>query len=242
LKKEYHMKDNTLGNLGGTCSILLGILYLVIGVTYLLLPAAQKQTSATAQFLPSFAENPTTQFIQWWVFAFSGLIGIAVVLAVSESLRSANEGWVRWTSNLAILGFAVVAINNFRAMAFQPTMARAYVDGDAVTKAAIEVSGPFSLDPQGWLGFGAVGLWVLVVSRLALRAAIWPPLLSYLGMATAIAYWLIVVGFVFNQETLFTIGAALGGILLAPIWYIWTGLRLRQTGVKPSVSPAPNPR
>ena len=222
------MKDNTLSKLGGNCSILLGILYLVIGVTYLLLPAAQKQTSATDEFLLSFAQNPTTQIIQWWVFALSGLIGIAVVLAVSESLRSANEGWVRWTSTLAIIGFTVVSINNFRAIAFQPAMARAYVEGDAVTKAAIEVSGPFSLDPQGWLGFGAVGLWVLVVSLLSLRAGTWPKLLSYIGIATALAYWLIVAGFVFNQEMLFTIGAALGGIILAPIWYIWAGLRLQQ--------------
>ena len=99
-----------------------------------------------------------------------------------------------------------------------------------MTKAAIEVSGPFSLDPQGWLGFGAVGLWVLVVSLLALRVGAWPTPLAYIGIATALAYWLIVAGFVFNQETLFTIGAALGGILLAPLWYIWAGLRLRQAG------------
>jgi uncharacterized protein DUF4386 len=222
------MKDNTLSKLGGNCSILLGILYLVIGVTYLLLPADQKQTSALDKFLISFAQNPTTQTIQFWVFALSGLIGIAVVLAVSESVRSANEGWIRWTSNLAVLGFAVVAINNFRNIAFQPGRATAYLKGDAVTKTVIELSGPFSLDPQGWMGFGAVGLWVLVISLLALRAGTWPKLLTYVGIATAVAYWLIVVGSVLNQEALFTIGAALGGIILAPIWYIWAGLRLQQ--------------
>ena len=139
------MKDNTLSKLGGNCSILLGILYLVIGITYLLLPADQKQTSAVDKFLPSFAENPTTQIIQFWGFALSGLIAIAVVLAVSESVRSENEGWVRWTSTLAILGFAVIAINNFRNIAYQPGLARAYVEGDAVTKAAIELGGPFRL-------------------------------------------------------------------------------------------------
>jgi uncharacterized protein DUF4386 len=225
------MKDNTLSKLGGNCSILLGILYLLVGITYLLLPADQKQTSALDKFLLSFAQNPTTQIIQWWVFALSGLIGIAVVLAVSESVQSANEGWVRWTSTLAVLGFAVVAINNFRNIAFQPGRAAAYMQGDSVTKAAIEVSGPFSLDPQNWLGFGAVGLWVLVVSLLALRVGTWPKLLTYVGMATAVAYWVVVVGTVFNQETLITIAAALGGIILAPIWYIWTGLRLRQARV-----------
>ena len=225
------MKDNTLSKLGGNCSILLGILYLVIGITYLLLPADQKQTSAVDKFLPSFVENPTTQIIQWWGFALSGLVAIAVVLAVSESVRSENEGWMRWTNNLAVIGFAVVAINNFRNLGFQPGLARAYVEGDAVTKTAIEVSGPYSLDPQGWLGFGAVGLWVLVVSLLALRAGTWPKLLTYIGIATAAAYWLIVAGFVSNQEMLFTIGAALGGIVLAPIWYIWIGLRLRQASL-----------
>lgn len=225
------MKDNTLSKLGGNCSILLGISYLLIGVTYLLLPADQKQTSATNKFLLSFAENQTTQMIQFWIFALSGLIGIAVVLAVSERVRSANEGWVRWTSHLAILGFAVVAINNFRNIAFQPRRATAYLEGDAVTKTVIELSGPFALDPQNWLGFGAVGLWVLVVSLLALRAGTWPKLLTYVGIATAVAYWLIVVGSVLNQEALFTIAAALGGIILAPIWYIWTGLRLRQANM-----------
>ena len=222
------MKNNSLSKLGGNCSILLGILYLVIGITYMLLPADQKQTSAVDKFLPSLAENPTTQIIQWWGFALSGLVAIAVVLAVSESVRSENEGWVRWTSNLAILGFAVVAINNFRNIAFQPGLAGAYVEGDAVTKTVIELSGPFSLDPHGWLGFGTVGLWVLVVSLLALRTGAWPKLLTYVGIATAVAYWLIVAGFVLNQEILFTIGAAVGGIILAPIWYIWAGLQLRQ--------------
>ena len=225
------MKDKTLGKLGGSCSILLGISYLVIGITYLLLPAEQKQGIATDVFLTSFAQNPTILTIQYWVFALSGLIAIAVVLAVSEGLRSGNEGWVRWTSNLAILGFAVVAINNFRSLAFQPGLAAAYLEGDAVTKTVIEFGGPFSLDPQNWLGFGAVGLWVLVVSLLAFRAGAWPKLLAYVGIATAVAYWLVVAGAVFNQETLITIAAALGGIILAPIWYIWTGQRLRWASV-----------
>jgi len=235
------MKDSSLGKLGGNCSILLGVLYVFIGITYLLLPPDQKQTSATDQFLLSFAQDPLMQNIQFWEFALSGLIGIAVVLGISESVRSLDEGWVRWTSNLAILGFAVVTINNFRSFAFQPWLAATYLNGDEVTRTAIEVSGPYNLDPQGWLGFGAVGLWVLVVNLLALRAGSWPRSLNYLGIATALVYWLVVVGFVLGQETIITIAAALGGIVLAPAWYIWAGLKLRQASVKTTVSLAPDP-
>jgi len=240
-KQEVEMKDSSLGKLGGNCSILLGVLYVFIGITYLLLPPDQKQTSATDQFLLSFAQDPLMQNIQFWEFALSGLIGIAVVLGISESVRSLDEGWVRWTSNLAILGFAVVTINNFRSFAFQPWLAATYLNGDEVTRTAIEVSGPYNLDPQGWLGFGAVGLWVLVVNLLALRAGSWPRSLNYLGIATALVYWLVVVGFVLGQETIITIAAALGGIVLAPAWYIWAGLKLRQASVKTTVSLAPDP-
>jgi hypothetical protein len=222
------MKNEALSRLGGTCSVLLGILYLTVGVTYLLLPADQKQTSATDKFLISFAQDPLIQTIQFWQFALSGLIGIAAVLAISESVRGVEEGWLRWTSNLAILGFSVVSINNFRNIAFQPGLAAAYVNGDEATRAAIEFGGPYSLDPQGWLGFGAVGLWVLVVSLLAMRREAWPRLLSHVGITTALAYWCVVAGSVLGLEMLFTIAAALGGIILAPIWYIWAGLRLRQ--------------
>lgn len=208
--------------------MLLGVSYLVIGINYLLLPADQKAGSALDSFLPSLAQNPTPLTIQYWAFALGAVVALAAVLAISEAVRPANEGWVRWTSHLAVLGFAVVAINNFRNLAFQLDRATAYVGGDAALKAAIEVSGPFSLDPQGWLGFGAVGLWVLVVSWLALRAGRWPKPLAYVGIAVSVAYGLVVAGFVLNLELLIAIAAGLGGIILGPIWYIWLGWTLRR--------------
>ena len=225
------MKDTTLGKLGGTCAILLGVSYIVIGVNYLLLvPAEQKVGGGLAKFLPSFAQNPTPLTLQYWAFALGALLAIAAVLAISESVRSVNEGWVRWTSTLAVLGFAVVAIDNFREMSFQPDRAADYAAADAATKAAMEVSGPIGLDPQGWLGFGAVGLWVLVVSLLALRGSTWPKPLAYVGIAVAVVHWLVVAGSVLSIEPLIAIAAGLGGVILGPIWYIWTGLTLRRAG------------
>jgi len=221
------MKSNTLNQLGGFCSILLGISYVLIGVLYLLLPADQKAGDDPAAFYTSVAQNPTLIRVYYLIFALGAVVALGAVPAISEGVRSVHEGWVRWTTNLAFLGFAVLAIDFFRTWAFQAFRAAVFVAGDASTRAAIEATDQ-GLDPQGWLGFGAVGAWVLVVSLLALQGSIWPRTLSYLGIAVAILYWLVVVSFVFNIGILLSIVAGLGGVILAPIWYIWVGLRLRQ--------------
>ena len=223
------MKDNTLHNLGGLCSILLGISYILVGILYLLLPADQKSAPDDLAFYTSVAQSPGLLRVYYLMFALGAILALGAVPAISESVRSLHEGWVRWTTNLAFLGFAVTAIDFFRVWAIQIYRAEVFVKGDASTRAAIDATSQ-SLDPQGWLGFGAVGAWVLVVSLLALQGSIWPRTLSYLGIAVAILYWLVVVSFVFNIGILLSIVAGLGGVILAPIWYIRVGLRLRQAG------------
>lgn len=91
------MKDKSLSQVGGTCSILLGISYLLIGIIYLRLPAAQRPGIDPAQFLQSFAQSPQPLTFYYWVFALGSLLAFAAVIAISEVVRPANEGWVRWT-------------------------------------------------------------------------------------------------------------------------------------------------
>jgi hypothetical protein len=175
------MKDNTLSKLGGTCSILLGVSYIVVAVLYLLLPPEQQDACRCPEkFLASMAQSPTLYIVESLVFGLTSLLGFAAVLAISERVRSANEGWVRWTCTLALVGFAVNTIDQLRYFALNPARAMAYVTGDAAVKAALTVPGALQgLDPQGWLRFGATGLWVSIVSILALRGGSWPkPLAS----------------------------------------------------------------
>jgi hypothetical protein len=221
------MKDNTLGKLGGVCSILLGISYVLVGALYLILPADQTSAPTDLAFYTSVAQSPGLLRIYYLIFALGAVFGLGAVPAISERVRSAHAGWVRWTTNLAFLGFAVTAIDFFKVWAIQVYRAEIFVNADASARAAISATSD-GLDPQGWLGFGLVGAWVLSVSLLTLRENLWPRSLSFAGIALAGIYWLIVVGNVFGIGILLSIAAALGGVVLAPIWYILVGLRLRQ--------------
>ena len=227
------MENNTLSKLGGTCSILTGVTIVVTAVLYLLLPPEQQDACGCPErFLVSMAQSPTLYIVEEGIFALSSLLAIAAVLGISENVRPIHEGWMRWTSNLAIIGQAVNTIEALHRMAFDPIKAAAYMKGDAAIKAALAVPGAIQglFDPQGWLRFGVVGLWVLVVSLLALRGSLWPKLLTYVGISGGIAYVLVVPGQAFQLQLLIAIVAGIGGVVLIPVWYIWLGLRLRKAG------------
>jgi hypothetical protein len=81
------------------------------------------------------------------------------------------------------------------------------------------------LDPQGWFSFGAVGVWVLVISVLALRARLLPAGLAILGIALAIFYGLALASNIFGIDALFTVASSVG-VLVALGWYCWIGMHL----------------
>jgi len=222
------MKDDSLYKLGGICSILVGISYVIIGVTGLLESRALTVENNAQQPIMFWDSNRTILLTQYWAMALGAVFALAVIPAVSEKVRNLNEGWVRWTSSLATLGFAVTILDNYWAIIMTPRLAIAYQTGDQALRAALTVPGaPQMIDIQGWLGYGAVGLWVLVISLLALRGNVFPRLLAYLGVVIAIAYFLIVVTMIFPDiRGLILIIAGIGGIVLAPLWYGWIGLIL----------------
>lgn len=200
-------------------------LIFIIGVIQLLLPPDQT-CDCPDKFWLSYLNHPFGLNAQYVAYALGGLLGIAAVMAISDTVRSADTGWIRWTSILAIVGFALTAIDNFHDLDLNYAKAFDYVNALAA-KPPLTIPGALEgLDANGWFRFGAVGLWVLAVSLFAIRNAAWPKPLAYVGIAAAIAYFVILASDVFSLPTLTLIGAGLGGIILGPIWYIWMGLTL----------------
>ncbi len=226
------MNNKSIAKLGGICAVIMGILYVLVGFTYLLSPEAQKggpEIEDFAKALLSINQNPALLILLHVEFALIGIFAFAAVPAISGLVQTVNEGWAHWTKNLAYLGFAVLAISHFRAIALTPWRAAAFAAGDASTRAAIAGIGSVLIDPQGWLSFGAVGLWLLVVNILALRGGMLPKVLSSIGILAAIMLGLVVAGEILGIVILNMIAAGLGGIILGPIWYIWIGVRLSKT-------------
>jgi len=229
------MRDTSVAKLGGLCSILVGLSYLAIGITFLLMPGEQQPggTASADDFFKSVAQNSTMLVLYCWAFAVGGLAAVAAVPAISELVSSANEGWVRWTSTLAIIGYVVLAVEYLVLQDEVPRMAAGYLQSDASARAAIGVVGSLNLNSGGWIGFGTVGLWLTVVNWLALRRGQWPKVLAVLGLILGIGNGLVIAGFILGSPILILIAAGLGAIILAPIWFIWMGVRLRRAKILP---------
>jgi hypothetical protein len=222
------MKENSVVRLGGWCAILAGVFSALAGITYFLLPAAQQLGSPGNQILPSFAQEPTFLNLENLFLALVGVFGLGLVPAVAERMREVNDGWLRWTSNLANVGYAVSAVGSFIVLSRLPVIASAYVKGDASTQAALAAVWRTSLDPLGVWGYGAIGLWILVVSLAALRREnSFPTSLAYVGILAAVLHWLIPIAFVTRVTFLFLVVAGAGAIVFTA-WYIWVGTQLRR--------------
>ena len=220
-------KSNGVYRLGGMCSILLGVLSALIGITYLLLPPEQRLGMKAVDVLPSFAQNSTLLTLQSIELALAGVLGLAVVPAAAALIQKADEGWARWMSSLAYLGFGVAAVSNLLVAGRLPGIAAAFVAGDAATKAALVPVWRSTLDFQGWWQYGAIGVWILVTSLLAMRDNMLSRAASWLGIVGAIVQVSVPIAFVLKLPDIITIVAIAGGII-GPIWYILLGMTLRR--------------
>jgi hypothetical protein len=214
---------------GGTSAVVLGVIAAASSALYVALPADLQASVPASRFLPAFAKDATLLNVVFWTQAAVGILGLAVVPAVSQLVRGAGEGWIRWTSNLALVGFAASSIGYLLSIERLPRIAAAYAAGDPSTQAALAATWKSSIDLFGVWGYGAVGAWVLAISIVALQANRLPRNVNLVGLVAGILYLLVPVGTILKVQALLTVSAA-AGVVFGLIWYVWIGLRLRQTG------------
>jgi len=227
------MKDNSLYRLGGIAAILVGITYVITGITNIFIPSSLNGVPDAQSPFMYWEESKVLILTNWWATLIGAVFALAMIPAVSGTVQHLNEGWVRWTKTLATLAFAVAILDNYWSIVYTDARAQAYMTGSESIRSELTVPGaPQFIDVQGWLALGGVGLWILVCSYLALRNNIWPKGLAYLGILAGFIYFLALSSWTvppFHASGALVIVGVIGAVL-GPIFLTWMGIFLRRIG------------
>ena len=214
---------------GGACAAIAGIFTLAAAVVYLLLPAEQRAAVGGAELLPSVAEGAGTLQFEFVLLAMVGVFGLGVVPGLVRLVEDGSPGLVRWLGTLATVGYAFTSASYFFAMGRLPKVADAYVAGDESTRAALLATWRSSLDLQGYWQFLAFGVFVVLVSVLAMRLTRLPSALCWLGLLVGALSVLATIGSGTGTPSFLT-GVVAAAAVVVPAWYIWIGVEMYRRG------------
>lgn len=172
-----------------------------------------------------------------YVLALAGLFGIATVPAIHERIAHRSEGWMRWTSTLALIGFALMAITGFWQAEYETSLidVMAHFPYEKLPGSTVQVT-PMSVFmsllgrvPLGWFEAAGIGLWIFSVSWLARGTALLPRGLIRIGLTGGILSIAAMLGAAPQMALLLLPAVMTGGLLLSTVWFYWMGrLLLRE--------------
>jgi hypothetical protein len=218
-------------SVAGWASIALGVTYVFVGIGYLLQPEAQASGNID-EYLISLSEGAFGWTMVQIATVAGGIFAFGAVPAIAEL---GDREWSVWAKNLGLAGFLVATVTAMRALELVPSQAADFVNPFSTDPARLEVplmvlrgdNFGVSVDPRGWLSYGAVGLFVLMTVIAALRRRTMPTLLALAGIGAALGYFLVVASEYLDLGFDLVTFAAGAAIVLGPIFYIWSGLLLR---------------
>jgi hypothetical protein len=181
------------------------------------------------EFWLALSRDPTAHLAFHWAWVAAGLFGIGAVPAISALVWRVHRGAVLWSASAALLGFAVLARSHLMEVAFDRRVIPLYATADAAYQQAVHVTASLALDvPDGVLTYGAIGVWMLVVSALGLRGRVIPRWICALGLAAGALSLAGMVGYTFKVRALVVAAVGVGGAVVAPAWFASLGLLLRR--------------
>lgn len=152
---------------------------------------------------------------------FGSVLTLVVSLALYQSLRTLDESFALLALVLSVVSFAggMTHAGYDLANVLNPPVAN--VESLANL--------PSQVDARGLLTFGVSGIGTLIFAWLIARSVLYPRLLGYVGYALAGFLLLTYLGrlIVLTPSNPLVLGpAALTGLVLNPLFYIWLGLHL----------------
>ncbi len=193
---------------------------LAAGVSFFFDPS-HSAAPGSATYWRILAENHwgRTAFVA--SFALAGLFSMGTLPSLRQLLQVQPGGWLDWLSQLGWLGFAVNAISYVRLLGGESRRAAAYVAHEPATQQAI-ASFSLVLDTQGWLTFGAVGIFIIAFNLAAWTRRAWPRWLVGWGVLLGAIYVCACLALAMGRSDWVAPLVGVGAIGLGPIW--WLGI------------------
>jgi hypothetical protein len=209
---------------GAICSILAGLLYIGMVTLFIVVPVG-------ANAVVDHHHYANILNVGHFLLAFLGLAGLAAVPALTERVSINPSSFLSFTRTVAMIGFALMSVNNFRQTGLDHPLAHEAMmkGGDVLDTVVIGWAGFVELSPDGWLDFGGVGLWIIALSFTALRMGTVYRKVSVLGLVAGVCLLLTVLGNAIGFQPLVVMGIGIGGLTVIPAWFVTNGiLQLKQ--------------
>ena len=224
------LAGDDMARVGGICSLAAGAIFLVSGVAFFASQVGRFDWNSVASISAYLQTHPGAGTL-WTVVnggaAVAAFLAVASVLGLADRLGPARPGLVRWTSTLAVIGYAILAVTNVADLYQIKHLAASYPLLDASARAALEAAGTGTLDPMLNLRFMAVGPWFLAAGWVALHTRDLPRALAYLGIIAGCGALLAAAASFLDLPGI-PLGLAVGAVavVIHPIWLIGVGLAL----------------
>jgi len=90
---------------GGLCSIVVGVLYILVGITHFLLPRAQLRgaSGVDESFFESLSKNSLVFSLHYWLVVILSLLTFAVIIAFLALFREHLSGPLYWAIAMGFL-------------------------------------------------------------------------------------------------------------------------------------------
>lgn len=206
---------------GGVAALYLALAYLAAMPYFLLVVDYQGATTA-AEKVALIVNNYSSMYAMYLAtYVVFGIVLGVLALSLYDRLRAAAPSTARIATTVGLLwSFVLVASGMVQTYGMTTVVALAKAS-PAQAQSAWQAIEPVALGLGGAGGEILGGLWVLLVSWVALRTGALPKVLGWLGMVIGVAGLASVVPPLHD-------GAYAFG-LLQIVWFVWVGVTLMTT-------------
>jgi hypothetical protein len=214
---------------GWVCSIIVGMLYILVGGTHFLLPLDQLRGGhgINEAFFLSLADHSLVFSVHYWLVVLLSLFSIAVIIAFFKIVSPVNQGIALWVTVIGLIG-AALSIVDFASVGVRaPRIAQQFSTFTEGEKLTAVIAGLPHVDPC-FLSWALLGIWGLVCNWFALKNRLLPETVCYAGILGSCLYILVFLGSVLQKQIIVDVAVGAGGLIVAPAWYTWFGLAIKK--------------